>query len=89
MTNGGAKLADEADQLTRDQCFERLTTRDPTIACSSGQWMTERTGSFLSFFPSFFRSFLLFLLSLFSCFIVSSFDSIGVVMQLTFCDFCV
>ena len=40
MTNGGAKLADEADADTRARCFERLTTRDPAIACSSGQWMT-------------------------------------------------
>lgn len=54
MTNGAAALlsrhlqADDGDQPGRGgvfrEAYRRLTSRDPTIAWTSGQWMTERTG---------------------------------------------
>lgn len=44
MTNGAAKLVDEGDDETKELCYERLTSRDPNKAVTSGQWMTERTG---------------------------------------------
>lgn len=54
MTDGAATLMSkhlgdaDGDQLGRKKVFEeayrRLTSRDPKIAWTSGQWMTERTG---------------------------------------------
>ncbi|OAK96530.1 hypothetical protein IQ06DRAFT_296587 [Phaeosphaeriaceae sp. SRC1lsM3a] len=54
MTDGAATLLSrhledpDADQPGRKEVFEaayrRLTSRDPNIAWTSGQWMTERTG---------------------------------------------
>ncbi|KAH7073464.1 hypothetical protein BKA63DRAFT_566657 [Paraphoma chrysanthemicola] len=54
MTDGAATLlgrhlgAPEGDQPGRDTVFQeaykRLTSRDPKLAWTSGQWMTERTG---------------------------------------------
>lgn len=54
MTDGAARLLsnhlddEDGQQPGRKQVFaeayRRLTSRDPTIAWTSGQWMTERTG---------------------------------------------
>lgn len=54
MTDGTAMLlskhlADpDGDQMGRvrvfEECFRRLTSRDPKYAWTSGQWMTERSG---------------------------------------------
>jgi alkylation response protein AidB-like acyl-CoA dehydrogenase len=54
MTNGAAKLLsahlsdEDGDQPGRNQvlneAYRRLTSRDPELAWTSGQWMTERTG---------------------------------------------
>ena len=47
MSNGAAKLVDEMREEAPwlyDLCFERLTSADPAINVTSGQWMTERTG---------------------------------------------
>jgi alkylation response protein AidB-like acyl-CoA dehydrogenase len=54
MTDGAATLLSkhindsDGDQPGRrkvlEEAYRRLTSRDPTIAWTSGQWMTERTG---------------------------------------------
>lgn len=54
MTDGAATLLDrhldtpEGDQPGRvkvfQEAYKRLTSRDPKLAWTSGQWMTERTG---------------------------------------------
>jgi len=45
MTDGAARvLADAADGGQRHPVFGHLTSRDPGLAWSSGQWMTERQG---------------------------------------------
>lgn len=53
MTDGAAKLLSShlsskaLDQVTRDifqDAYDRLTSRDPQCAWTSGQWMTERSG---------------------------------------------
>ncbi|KAF1828190.1 hypothetical protein BDW02DRAFT_643551 [Decorospora gaudefroyi] len=54
MTDGAATLLDkhrsdsDADQPGRgkvvEEAYRRLTSRDPNIAWTSGQWMTERSG---------------------------------------------
>jgi alkylation response protein AidB-like acyl-CoA dehydrogenase len=44
MADGAARFLElHGDERTRE-AFERLTTRDPARAWTSGQWMTERTG---------------------------------------------
>lgn len=50
MTDGAARTLlvhaadDERAQQAADRAVPRLTSRDPTTAWTSGQWMTERTG---------------------------------------------
>ncbi|HEX4473438.1 MAG TPA: acyl-CoA dehydrogenase family protein [Polyangiaceae bacterium] len=45
MTDGCARtLEGLPSSAFRDEAFERLTSRDPARAWTSGQWMTERTG---------------------------------------------
>jgi len=46
MTDGAARALqlNGADDPVLQHAFERLTTRDPARAWTSGQWMTERTG---------------------------------------------
>src|SRR5580700_10078081 len=45
MTDGAAKtLVTMDNQALVDRAVTRLTSRDPRVAWTSGQWMTERTG---------------------------------------------
>jgi acyl-CoA dehydrogenase len=45
MTDGAAKtLRSTGNQALIERAFARLTSRDPALAWTSGQWMTERTG---------------------------------------------
>ncbi len=45
MTDGAAKLIETyGDTFLKDRAFKRLTSRDPNIFWTSGQWMTEKTG---------------------------------------------
>jgi acyl-CoA dehydrogenase len=45
MTDGAAKtLRATGNQALIERAFARLTSRDPAVAWTSGQWMTERTG---------------------------------------------
>jgi alkylation response protein AidB-like acyl-CoA dehydrogenase len=45
MTDGAAKsLVVHKNQALIDRAVPRLTSRDPAVAWTSGQWMTERTG---------------------------------------------
>lgn len=46
MTDGVAKLAELFGPFeeTGDEVYKRLTSRDPSYAWTSGQWMTERPG---------------------------------------------
>jgi acyl-CoA dehydrogenase len=45
MTDGAAKtLLSHKNRALVDRALPRLTSRDPTRAWTSGQWMTERTG---------------------------------------------
>ncbi len=45
MTDGAARtLLASGNQALIDQCVPRLTSRDPAVMWTSGQWMTERTG---------------------------------------------
>jgi acyl-CoA dehydrogenase len=45
MTDGAAKtLALSGNRELKDRACPRLTSRDPSRAWTSGQWMTERTG---------------------------------------------
>jgi alkylation response protein AidB-like acyl-CoA dehydrogenase len=45
MTDGAAKtLIASKNQALIDRAVPRLTSRDPAVAWTSGQWMTERTG---------------------------------------------
>src|SRR6266480_6691752 len=49
MTDGAARvLADAAEGGQRYPVFGHLTSRDPGLAWSSGQWMTERQGALTS-----------------------------------------
>jgi alkylation response protein AidB-like acyl-CoA dehydrogenase len=45
MTDGAARtLLDTGNQALIDRAVPRLTSRDPAVMWTSGQWMTERTG---------------------------------------------
>jgi acyl-CoA dehydrogenase len=45
MTDGAAKtLVVHGNKALIDRALPRLTSRDPALAWTSGQWMTERTG---------------------------------------------
>jgi alkylation response protein AidB-like acyl-CoA dehydrogenase len=45
MTDGAARtLLDSGNQALIDRAARRLTSRDPKVMWTSGQWMTERTG---------------------------------------------
>ncbi|MFO1394770.1 MAG: acyl-CoA dehydrogenase family protein [Steroidobacteraceae bacterium] len=45
MTDGAARtLRDSGNRALIDRAVPRLTSRDPAIAWTSGQWMTETTG---------------------------------------------
>jgi acyl-CoA dehydrogenase len=45
MTDGAARtLLESGNQALIERAVPRLTTRDPAIAWTSGQWMTETTG---------------------------------------------
>ncbi len=45
MTDGAARtLLDSGNQELIDRAVSRLTSRDPKVMWTSGQWMTERTG---------------------------------------------
>ncbi len=45
MTDGAAKtLTSTGNRALIDRAVTRLTSRDPQLAWTSGQWMTERTG---------------------------------------------
>ena len=45
MTDGAARtLLDSGNQTIIDRALPRLTSRDPRVMWTSGQWMTERTG---------------------------------------------
>ena len=45
MTDGAAKLIEgEGDEFLRERAYPHLTTRDPDLFWTSGQWMTERQG---------------------------------------------
>lgn len=45
MTDGAARtLLDTGNQALIDRAVSRLTSRDPSVMWTSGQWMTERTG---------------------------------------------
>jgi alkylation response protein AidB-like acyl-CoA dehydrogenase len=45
MTDGAARtLLDLGNQALIDRAVPRLTSRDPAVMWTSGQWMTERTG---------------------------------------------
>lgn len=45
MTDGAARVIERhGDDWLRTNSFRRLTTRDPEMFWTSGQWMTERTG---------------------------------------------
>ncbi|KAJ3149122.1 hypothetical protein HDU86_007065 [Geranomyces michiganensis] len=45
MTDGAAKLIEAAGSAElKQRAFERLTSRDPDVFWTSGQWMTERPG---------------------------------------------
>jgi alkylation response protein AidB-like acyl-CoA dehydrogenase len=45
MTDGAARtLLDAGNQRLVERALPRLTARDPTLAWTSGQWMTETTG---------------------------------------------
>src|SRR5690606_8763669 len=45
MTDGAAKtLVVHGNQALVERAVKRLTSRDPSFAWTSGQWMTERTG---------------------------------------------
>lgn len=45
MTDGAARtLLESGNQAIIDRAVPRLTSRDPAIMWTSGQWMTERTG---------------------------------------------
>jgi alkylation response protein AidB-like acyl-CoA dehydrogenase len=45
MTDGAAKtLLTLGNKALIDRAIPRLTSRDPSVAWTSGQWMTERTG---------------------------------------------
>jgi acyl-CoA dehydrogenase len=45
MTDGAAKtLHDTGDRALIERFASRLTSRDPAVMWTSGQWMTERTG---------------------------------------------
>ncbi|MBX7166916.1 MAG: acyl-CoA dehydrogenase family protein [Pirellulales bacterium] len=45
MADGAARLLEtHGDASLKSHAFRRLTTRDPKLAWTSGQWMTERTG---------------------------------------------
>lgn len=45
MTDGAARTLEvHGDQAVRDRALPRLTSRDPSMMWTSGQWMTERTG---------------------------------------------
>jgi putative acyl-CoA dehydrogenase len=45
MTDGAARLLEVyGDQALKERAFPRLTSTDPELFWTSGQWMTERTG---------------------------------------------
>lgn len=45
MTDGAAKLIEgEGEEFLRERAYPHLTTRDPDLFWTSGQWMTERQG---------------------------------------------
>ncbi|HEX6928561.1 MAG TPA: acyl-CoA dehydrogenase family protein [Gammaproteobacteria bacterium] len=45
MTDGAARVIElHGDDALRGSAFRRLTSRDPAIFWTSGQWMTERAG---------------------------------------------
>jgi alkylation response protein AidB-like acyl-CoA dehydrogenase len=45
MTDGAARtLLDHGNRPLAERAVPRLTARDPALAWTSGQWMTERTG---------------------------------------------
>lgn len=45
MTDGAARtLVELASPALKDRALGRLTSRDPAVMWTSGQWMTERTG---------------------------------------------
>lgn len=45
MTDGAAKLIETwGDDELKQNAFTRLTSRDPELSWTSGQWMTERSG---------------------------------------------
>jgi alkylation response protein AidB-like acyl-CoA dehydrogenase len=45
MTDGAVRtLLDHGNRALIDRAVGRLTSRDPAVAWTSGQWMTERTG---------------------------------------------
>ena len=45
MTDGATKLIEgEGDEFLRERAYPHLTTRDPDLFWTSGQWMTERQG---------------------------------------------
>lgn len=45
MTDGGARCLElYGDDFLRKRAWTRLTSRDPKLFWTSGQWMTERTG---------------------------------------------
>ncbi len=45
MTDGAARtLLESGNQALVDRAVSRLTSRDPAVMWTSGQWMTERTG---------------------------------------------
>ncbi len=45
MTDGAARVLElHADETLRNRALPRLLSRDPSLAWTSGQWMTERAG---------------------------------------------
>lgn len=45
MTDGAAKLIETSgDEKLKAKAFKHLTSRDPSLFWTSGQWMTERSG---------------------------------------------
>lgn len=45
MTDGAARCLElHGDETLRERALRRLTTRDPDLFWTSGQWMTERSG---------------------------------------------